>query len=48
MGAFSEEELDFIIAACKQCLTKTEDNGVAANFLLDLMMKCKEIKKGLK
>jgi len=48
MGAFSEEELDFIIAACKQCLTKTGSNGIAADFLLDLLMKCKEIKKGLK
>ena len=45
MEDFSEEELDFIIAACKQCLTKTETNGMAANFLLDLMSKAKALKK---
>ena len=43
MEKFSEEELNFIVAACKQCLTATGINGMAADFLLDLISKCKRL-----
>jgi hypothetical protein len=45
MKDFTKEELDFIIAACKQCLATTDISGIASDFLLDLMVKCKEATK---
>lgn len=44
MEKFTKEELDFIIAACKQCLATTDISGIASDFLLDLMVKCKNSK----
>tara|TARA_A100001037_G_scaffold286697_1_gene295356 strand:+ start:3332 stop:3502 length:171 start_codon:yes stop_codon:yes gene_type:complete len=44
MERFSEEELNFIIAASKQCLASVGENGMASDFLLDLISKCKRLK----
>ena len=36
----AKDEMEFMISACKQCLPHVDESGIAANFLIDLIVKC--------
>ncbi len=37
---FTKDEMEFMMSACKQCLPHVDESGIAANFLIDLIVKC--------
>ncbi len=45
---FNEEEIDFIKTCAKQCLPFVGSSNIEEDFLLDLILKCKQLEKKIK